>query len=131
MNRYAPDLRTAKATAINNFIGPGAKLSIYSGPQPATGGLVGAAVLLATITCGTPFATVTPGLLTATSLPLTATAVATGAAAWYRVTKADGTTFVMDGTVGVGAGFDLQIATTAVTQNVQVQVAAWTITGGN
>ena len=132
--KYSTALRNASANAKIAEIGNGATLTIYSGTQPATPDTtIGASVALATIVCGTPFGTVSNGIITASSLPLATAntgAVATGVASWFRLTKAGGGA-VIDGSVGVGSSFDLQIATIAISQNVQVQITAWTIIGGN
>lgn len=113
------------------------KLRIYSGSQPTDANTaIGAQVLLAELTLGaTAFAaSVASGsagskVVTATANAITGDSSAdnTGTAAWFRVLKSDGTTILFDGTVGT-SGCDLNLATTAITAGVAVNVTSFTIT---
>lgn len=121
-------LRNAQLDAITTFAGAGAKCRIYDGTRPATGGT--ATNLLAEFTMGSPYApAASAGVLTPT-LPSNTTGAAAGAATWYRIVKADGTTHVIDGSAGT-SGTDMVLNTAAITSGVAVSITAWTVTRGN
>lgn len=125
---YNVTLRNAQMDAITTFAGAGAKLRIYDGTRPATGGT--ATTLLAEFTLGSPFAPASSAAVLSPTLPSNATAAATGTATWFRVVKADGTTHVLDGSAGT-TGTDLILNTTSITSGITVSVTAWTATRGN
>ena len=56
---FAAGLRNARLDAITTFAGSAAKLRIYSGVRPATGGAV--TTLLAELTLGSPLAPAASG----------------------------------------------------------------------
>ncbi len=125
----ATNLRNARLDAITTFAGNGALLRIYDGSRPATGGT--ATTLLAELTCGTPFAAgASSGVLTLGSITQDSSANATGTATWFRIVKSDGTTHVLDGTVGT-SGADLNLVSTSITATQPVQVTSFTITEAN
>ena len=127
--RYASAVRLAQLDAITTIAGNAALLRIYDGSQPATGGT--ATTLLAELTCGTPFAPGSAaGVLTLNSITQDSSANASGTATWFRIVKSDGTTHVMDGTVGT-SGADLNLVTTTIVATQPVQVTSFTITNGN
>lgn len=104
----------AEADALAALLA-GGKANFYSGVQPATGDTaLSANTLLAAPTFGTPaFPAAVAGVLTANAITA-ATAVATGKATFVRAFKADGTTAVLDTSVGmqlVGADFTFTLAT--------------------
>lgn len=125
---YNVTLRNAQLDAITTFAGSGAKLRIYDGTQPATGGT--ATTLLAEHTLGSPFAPAAAAAVLSPTLPSNVNASATGTPTWFRVVKSDGTTHVLDGTAGT-AGTDLVLNTASITSGVAVSVTGWTITRGN
>lgn len=130
----AATLRSARADAITTRAGNAALLRIYDSTgtgRPATGGAVTTQVLLAELTCGTPFAAAaSSGVLTLGAITQDSSANATGTATWFRIVKADGTTFVMDGNVGT-SGSDLNLTTTSIVITQPVQVTSFLITEGN
>lgn len=127
---YSVELRNAKLAANTTIVGNAGKLEIYSGTMPATGGAEG--TLLAVFTLGTPFAPAPSAGVQSPTLPAATTGVAAGTASWARVTKTDGTTAVMDLTVGgSGSGAQIILNTTTISVNVAVSVTNWTITDGN
>ena len=71
----------------------------------------------------------TAGVLTFT-VPISDTdANATGTATWYRALKSDGTTSVMDGSVGAAASAcDMILNSTAIQIHAQVDVTSWSHT---
>jgi cytoskeletal protein RodZ len=125
---YNVTLRNAQMDAITTFAGAGAKLRIYDGARPATGGT--ATNLLAEFTLGSPFAPAASAAVLSPTLPANTTGAAVGTATWFRVTKADGTTHVIDGSAGT-AGTDMILNTASITVGVTVAVTAWTATRGN
>lgn len=116
-----------KADALTALL-DGGYLRIYDGTQPATGDTaIGAQVLLAELTFGTPaFGAAVAGVATANAITGDASANATGTATWFRLFKTDGTTAVLDGSVGI-SGCDLNLATVAIVATTAVPVSALTI----
>lgn len=130
--KYATNLRNARADAITTFTGGSALLRIYDGTQatnPNTA--IGSQVLLAELTCNATFApSASGGVLTLNAITSDSSANATGTASWFRLLKSDGTTAVLDGTVGT-SGSDLNINSTAISSGAAVAVTSATITEGN
>jgi len=112
-------------------------LRIYSGSQPTDANTaVGAQTLLSTLRFGsTAFgASVASGtapnrvvVATANAITSDTNAAATGTASWFRVLKSDGSTVVMDGSVGT-SGCDLNLASTSIVAGETVQVNSFTLT---
>lgn len=109
------------------------KLKIYSGTQPTDGDTaIGAQVLLATLVMNATAFSAPSGTastiqtLTAGAITSDTNAAATGTAVWFRLTKSDSTTLIMDGTVGT-SGCDLTINSTAITSGATVSASAMTI----
>lgn len=125
---YSTELRNAKLDANTTIVGNAGKLEIYAGTKPSTGGAEG--TLLATFTLGSPFAPAASGGVQSPTLPSPTTGVANGTAGWARVTKADGTTAVMDLTVGT-SGAQVNLNTLAITTGIAVSVDSWTITAAD
>lgn len=128
MPGYATALRNAQLDAITTYAGAGAKLRIYNGTQPATGGA--ATTLLAEFTLGSPFAPAASGATLSPTLPGATTGAAPGTATWFRIVKSDGTTQVIDGTVGT-SGADLILNTTTISSGVNVSITSFSISRGN
>jgi len=128
---YSIALNQARLAAIVTQIGNAGILNIYDGSQPATPDTaVTSQVLLSAHTCGSPFAPASssahPSVLTANSIA-NATAGNTSTASWFRITTSGGTA-VIDGTAGVGSGFDLNLNSTSITSGQTVSITALTIT---
>jgi hypothetical protein len=114
------------------------KLEIYTGTQPTDANTaLGAQTLLSTLTFGST-AFVSPAvasgsagskIVTATANTITSdtSAAATGTAAWFRAFKSDGTTVVMDGSVGT-SGADLNLNTLSIVTGATVSCTSFTIT---
>jgi hypothetical protein len=120
--------RNAQLDALTTYAGAGAKLRIYDGTRPATGGT--ATTLLAEFTLGTPFAPAASAAVLSPTLPSATTGAAAGTATWFRIVKADGTTQVIDGSAGT-SGTDLVLNTATISVGVAVSISAFTITRGN
>jgi hypothetical protein len=123
--------RNTRADSWTTRAGASALLKIYSGTQPTDADTaLGAQTLLATLTCNATFAPAASGGVADAEFSIASgNAVATGTAAWFRLTKSDGTTVVCDGTVGT-SGCDLNLVTTSITNTQPVQVTSFTITEG-
>ena len=126
---YATGLRNAKLDAISTYAGSGALIRIYDGSQPATGGTV--TNLLAELSLSAAFAAAASGgVLTVNTITDDSSADATGTATWFRIVKSDGTTHVMDGTVGT-SGADLNLDSVSIVAGGTVSITSFTITDGN
>ena len=122
-------IRNAFLDAITTRAGASAKLRVYDGTRPATGGT--ATSLLAELTCNATFApAASGGVLTLNAITQDSSADATGTATWFRIVKSDGTTFVMDGNVGT-ASSDFNLNTVSVVIGGVVACTAASITAGN
>jgi hypothetical protein len=120
----ALDAVTAK---IN--VGGAGKISIYSGAQPTNPDTaISSQVLL--VSCNfsaTSFAaTNSSGVATANAIA-SGNPVASGTAAWFRIYAGNGTTAVIDGTVGT-AGADLNLGTTTISTGTAVTINSFTLT---
>lgn len=126
---FSSAVRNAMLDAITSQAGGSCKLRFYNGTQPATGGT--ATTLLAELTCNATFApSASGGVLTLNSITSDTSADATGTATWFRIVKSDGTTHIMDGTVGT-SGADLNMNTVSFVSGATVAVSSFTITAGN
>lgn len=132
---YSTAVRNAKMDAITAQAGGSALLRLYSGTRaasPAT--VIGAQVLLATLTCNATFApAASGGVLTLNAIANgtgTAGAGAGTAATWFRLLKSDGTTVICDGNVGI-SGSDLNLNNTSIATGQTVSLSAFALTEGN
>lgn len=107
----------------------GGTVKIYDGTQPTDPDTaVTTQTLLATCTFGTPgFAAASGGVATATAITQDPSADASGTAAWFRLLTSGGAA-VLDGTVGVGSGFDCNVVSTTVTAGEAFPITSLTIT---
>jgi len=125
----ATSIRNAQADAITTGAGGSALLRIYDGTRPATGGT--ATTLLAELTCNATFApSASGGVLTLNSITQDSSANATGTATWFRIVKSDGTTHVLDGSVGT-SGSDMNLNTTSIVSGGPVAISSFTLTIAN
>jgi hypothetical protein len=131
--KYPTTLRNNQLDEITALAGTSALLRIYDGTQPANANTaVGAQVLLAELVCdATAFAAAaSSGALTANAISNDASANASGTASWFRLVASNGTTVVMDGSVGT-TGSDLNLNSVSITSGQTVSVSSFVITGGN
>lgn len=126
---YSTELRNAKLDANTTVIGNAGKLEIYAGADTA-GTANAEGTLLAVFPLGSPFAPPAAGGVQSPTLPAATTGVATGTAGWARITKADGTTAVMDRTVGT-SGAHINLSSLSITAGGAVSVTSWTITAAD
>lgn len=99
--RLADAAKNASADAVAALCNAGL-LRIYDGSQPADpDSAITTQTLLAELTFGNPaFGAASGGVATANAITPDSSANASGTATWFRVVKSDGTTKVMDGSVG-------------------------------
>jgi hypothetical protein len=122
----------AMSAALNTYINSGgaAKIRIYDAtggaPANATASL-GSCVLLADFALSNPAFTSSGGVLTLAGTPKTVAASASGTASFFRILLNNGTTVVLQGTVGT-SGQQLNLNTLAITQTVNVTITSGTIT---
>lgn len=126
---YSTTIRNGMLDFITTTAAGSALLRIYDGTRPATAGT--ATTKLAELTCNATFAAgAASGVLTLNAITQDSSADATGTATWFRIVKADGTTFILDGNVGT-SGSDLNLTTTSIVATQPVSVTSFVITEGN
>lgn len=97
---YTNGLRHSQNEALIAYAGSGALINIYAGTQPTSANdPITSQTLLATLTVNGIFGTDVNGTLTLNSVT-SALAGASGTASFFRITKSNGTTVVMDGSIG-------------------------------
>lgn len=116
----------AQADLIGGYLDLG-YLRIYDGTQPATADTaVSTQVLLAELRfAADAFPAASGGVLTANAITADSSANASGTASWFRALKSDGTTAVLDGSVGTSAA-NMVIATTSITAAQTVSCSSFT-----
>jgi hypothetical protein len=128
-----PRITAATAnTMLDSGIGTQAdsgKLRIYDGTQPTNGGdAITTQVLLAELTMpADAFPSASSNTLTANAITQDSSADNNGTATWFRLVKADGTTILLDGSVGT-SGADCNLNSVSITSGGAVSVTAMTIT---
>ena len=128
-------VRNAMLDAITTAAGNGCILRIYDNTSPgrpaSPATAVTTQVVLAELTCGTPFAgSASAGVLTLSSITQDSSANNSGTATWFRIFKSDGTTAVADGNIAL-SGSDLNMSPLSITSGQPVQVTSVTLTAGN
>lgn len=130
MLTYSNGLRHAQNEALIAYAGTGAKINLYQGAQPANANTaITTQTLIVTVTVPGAFGTDVDGTLTL-GVTNPGTAVTGGTLQFFRITKADGTTVVMDGSVGT-SGADMNFDTTTVAITQQVAISSGTIIRNN
>lgn len=103
-------------------------LRIYSGTQPATADTaVSTQTLLAQLRfSATSAPAAVAGVLTFNAITSDNAADATGTATWFRAFKSDGTSAILDGTVGAtGSTSNLELATNSIVANARISVTSF------
>lgn len=102
-------------------------IRLYDGVQPATANTpVTSQHKLAELRFGNPaFASASGGALVANPITPDNDAAATGTATWFRCFKSDGTTAIMDGSVGV-SGCNMNINNPALQIGATVSLSGFT-----
>lgn len=125
-------LRNARLDAIESTIGTAAKIKVFTGTQPANCGTADSGTLLAEWDLASDWASnAASGSKSLSSVPLSATAGATGVAGYYRVYASDGTTCHMQGSVTLaGSGGDMTLDNTSITNGQTVNITSWAFNEG-
>ena len=125
------------ATLRNNMLdeitaraGASARIRIYSGTRPATGGAETTVLAELTGNASAFAAAASGGVLTLNAITADSSANATGTASWFRIDSSGGTNHVLDGDVGT-SGSDLNLNSTSIVSGGSVSISSFTITAGN
>jgi hypothetical protein len=127
---YSNGTRNAQQQGLITYAGADAIMFIYAGAQPATANTaIAGQTVLASMAIGGAFGTDSNGVLTITT-PISGTAVASGTASFFRITKSNGATVVMDGSIGT-TDADLILDTTTINNTQTVTISSGTIIRNN
>jgi hypothetical protein len=128
--KYSNGTRNAQQQGLITYAGSGAIIKIYQGTQPTNANTaISGQTLLVSLTISGGFGTDSNGTLTLGTVS-DGTAVATGTAEFFRITKSDGTTVIMDGSVGT-SGADLNLNNTSIATTQVVGISSGTIIRAN
>ena len=128
--KYSNGTRNAQQQGLITYAGSGSIIHIYQGTQPANANTaISGQTLLVSLTISGGFGTDSNGTLTLGTVS-DGTAVATGTAEFFRITKSDNTTVVMDGSVGT-SGCDLNLNNTSIATTQVVGISSGTIIRAN
>ena len=124
----AANARNAALDALTALFNTG-YLRIYSGTQPANADTaLSGNTLLAELRFGaTAFGAAAAGVSTANAITSDSSADATGTATFFRCLKSDGTTALLDGTVGTATA-NMILNSTAIQAGAAVSITSMTIT---
>jgi hypothetical protein len=127
---YSNGTRNAQQQGLITFAGSGSIIRIYQGTQPANANTaISSQTLLVSLPIVGSFGTDANGTITIGAVT-SAQAVATGTAQFFRIVKSDGTTVVMDGSVGTSDA-DMILNTTAIANTQTVTISSGTIIRAN
>jgi hypothetical protein len=127
---YSNGTRNAQQQGLITYAGADAIVFIYSGAQPATANTaISGQTVLCQMAIGGAFGTDSNGTLTITT-PISGTASASGTASFFRITKSNGSTVVMDGSIGT-TDADLILDTTTINNTQTVTISSGTIIRNN
>jgi hypothetical protein len=127
---YSNGTRNAQQQGLITFAGSGSIIRIYQGTQPANANTaISTQTLLVSLLIVGNFGTDANGTITIGAVT-SAQAVATGTAQFFRIVKSDGTTVVMDGSVGTSDA-DMILNTTAIANTQTVTISSGTIIRAN
>ena len=128
--QYSNGTRDAQQQGLITYAGSNAIIKLYNGTQPANANTaISTQTMLVSLTISGAFGTDSNGTLTFSTVN-NGTAAATGTATFFRIFKSDGTTVIMDGSVGTSSA-DLVLNTTAIATNDTVAITSGTIVRGN
>lgn len=128
--KYSNGTRHAQNEGLITYAGTGALFNIYQGTAPANANTaISGQTLLVSLPIPGVFGTDVNGTLTLGTVTPTQ-AVATGTAQFFRIFQSDGTTVVMDGSVGT-SGADLILDTTSINITQTVDITSGTIIRNN
>lgn len=128
--KYSNGTRDAQQNGLITYAGSGCKIDIYAGTQPANANTaISTQTKLVELVVAGTFGTDSSGTITIGTVT-NGTAVASGTASFFRIFKSDGTTVVMDGSVGTVSA-DMILNTTAIVLGQTVAISAGTIIRAN
>ena len=128
--KYSNGTRDAQQTGLITYAGSGSIIRLYDGTQPANANTaISTQTLLVSLTVSGSFGTDSNGTITLGSVT-SGTAVASSTATFFRIVKSDGTTVVMDGSVGT-SGADMNLNSTVISSGQTVAITAGTFIRGN
>jgi hypothetical protein len=131
--QWSTTLRNALLDQIATTIGTSAKIMVYTGSQPANVAASEAGTLLVEFDLASTYSDAassgTKNICKTASLPVSATAGASGTAAHYRMYASDGTTCHEQGSItATGGGGDFTIDNTTIVSGQTVQITGFTKT---
>ena len=128
--KYSNGTRHAQNEGLITYAGSGAIINIYQGTAPANANTaITTQTLLVSCVLAGGFGTDTDGTLTLGTVN-NGTAVTGGTANFFRIFKSDGTTVVMDGSIGT-SGADMNLDTTTINITQTVNISGGTIIRNN
>lgn len=128
--KYSNGTRNAQQQGLITYAGSGCLINIYQGTQPANANTaISGQTLLVSLPISGSFGTDSNGTITLSTVT-SASAVATGTASFFRIFKSNGTTVVMDGSVGT-SNADMILNTTAIANTQTVTINSGTIIRAN
>lgn len=128
--KYSNGTRDAQQQGLIVYAGTNALINIYNGTQPANANTaISTQTLLVSLPVSGSFGTDSNGTITLSAVT-SAVAVATGTADFFRIFKSDGTTVVMDGSVGT-TGTDMILDNTSIATGQTVSITSGTIIRAN
>lgn len=128
--KYSNGTRDAQQQGLITYAGSGAIIHIYDGTQPSNANTaISGQTLLVSLAISGAFGTDSNGTITLSSVT-NGTAVASGTAQFFRITKSDNTTVVMDGSVGTSSA-DMILNNTSIANGQTVSISSGTIIRAN
>jgi hypothetical protein len=123
--------RNGRLDAIETEAGASAILKIRTGAQPATCATADSGTVLATLNLPADWlSAAASGVKSKLGTWSDTSADAAGTAAHFRIYKSDGTTCVIQGSVGQGSG-DLSLDNTVIAVGQTVTITGFDLTDGN
>ncbi len=128
--KYSNGTRDAQQTGLITYAGSGSIIRLYDGTQPTNANTaISTQTLIVSLVVSGSFGTDSNGSITLGTVT-NGTAVASSTATFFRIVKSDGTTVVMDGSVGT-SGADMNLNSTTISSGQLVAITAGTIIRGN
>ena len=128
--KYSNGTRDAQQTGLITYAGSGSIIRLYDGTQPTNANTaISTQTLIVSLVVSGSFGTDSNGSITLGTVT-SGTAVASSTATFFRIVKSDGTTVVMDGSVGT-SGADMNLNSTTISSGQTVAITAGTIIRGN
>ena len=128
--KYSNGTRDAQQQGLITYAGSAAIIKIYDGTQPSNANTaITTQTLLVSLPISGTFGTDSNGTITLSTVT-NGTAVATGTGQFFRITQSNGTTVVMDGSVGT-ASADMILNNTSIATGQTVSISSGTIIRAN